>query len=395
LSMNFLNIIKSNKTKKYLILVFFIPLAIFLTCTPSTKYLLEKHKSFGIDRTNIRILLKKSDARVSISSESRMKIVESKTGSVLYDGKGKEMYFMPEQVAGTILIESWESPLVVDNEPYRGSIELHNILGKIHVINVLKIHEYLYGVVPCEIISSWGIEALKAQAVAARTYTYHNLLSKPKSIFDLDATTNFQLYKGISVEKESTNRAVDETSGKIAVYNGKPVIAFFHSTCGGRTSDDKYVWNGDGQEYLKSVKCDFCKDSPYYNWEEKISLYDIRECLKSKYGSVGEITGISFQRKDTRVVSAIIRHKNGIIKLSGNELRLLLPEKKIKSMFFTAEKIKDGLVLNGHGWGHGVGMCQWGARGMAGQGAGYKEILKYYYKGISIVEPGQNDYAGR
>jgi stage II sporulation protein D len=393
--MNFFLINKSHNTYMCLKYVLVLLSFLFFTCTPSKKYLLEKHKSFGIDRTNIRILLKKTDARISVSSGSRMKISEIKTGTVIYDGNGREMLFVPEQVNSTILIESWESPIAIDNEQYRGSVELHNILGKINVINVLKIHEYLYGVLPCEIVSTWGIEALKAQAVAARTYTYHNLLTKPKSIYDLDASTNFQLYKGISVEKESTNRAVDETSGKIAVYNGKPLVAFFHSTCGGRTIDDKYVWNGDGLDYLKSVKCDFCKDSPYYNWEEKLTLYEIREGLKSKYGSVGGITGISFQRKDTRVVSAIIRHKNGIIKLSGNELRLLLPEKKIKSMYFTAKQTKDGLLLTGHGWGHGVGMCQWGARGMAEKGAGYKEILKYYYKGISIVEPGQNEYAGK
>jgi stage II sporulation protein D len=393
--MNFTGVNKSAYIKNYFLFALLLLLAISISCTSSKKYLLEKHKSSFIDQSNIRILIKQTTNRISVSSNARMKISNSKTGAVLYDGKGKEMFFQPEQINEIILIESWESPLSVDKELYRGSIELHNILGKINVINVLKIYEYLYGVVPCEIVSTWEMEALKAQAVAARTYTYHNLTGKQHSVYDLDATTNFQVYKGIAVEKETTSRAVDETSGKIAVYNGKPVIAFFHSTCGGRTIDDKYVWNGDGQDYLKSVSCSFCKESPYYNWEEKITLYEIRESLKNKYGAVGGITGVSFQRKDTRVVSAVIRHKNGIIKLSGNELRMLFPEKKIKSMYFTAKQTKDGLLLNGHGWGHGVGMCQWGAKGMAGKGANYKEILKYYYKGISIVEPGQKEYAGR
>ncbi len=393
--MNFFCNIKYHKIYNNLISALLLIIALLFSCTPSKKFFLEKYKSSGIDRINIRILIKKSNDRILISSKTRMKVVDSKTGSVKFDGRGSDMYFEPEQVSGTIIIESWESPLAVDGVSFRGNIELHNVLGKIYVINVLKINEYLYGVVPCEIISTWEMEALKAQAVAARTYTYHNLVNKTKSLYDLDASTNFQLYKGISAEKESTNRAVDETSGKIAVYNGKPVIAFFHSTCGGRTIDDKYVWNGDGQEYLKSVACNFCRESPYYNWEEKITLYEIREYLKDKYGAVGGINGISFQRKDTRIISAVIRHKNGIIKLSGNDLRLLFPEKKIKSMYFTAKQTKDGLLLKGHGWGHGVGMCQWGAKGMACEGAGYKEILTYYYKGVSIVEAGQKEYAGR
>ncbi|MBN2403415.1 MAG: SpoIID/LytB domain-containing protein [Spirochaetes bacterium] len=268
-------------------------------------------------------------------------------------------------------------------------------MGKIYVINVLQINEYLYGVVPSEIISTWETEALKAQAVAARTYTYHHLISSKKNIYDLDNSSNFQVYNGISSEKENTTIAVNETSGQIMFYKGKPIVAFFHSTCGGRTSHDKYVWGGEGQEYLKSVACTYCKESPYFSWEEKVSLYEIKEFLNKKYRGVGNITGIVFQRKDNRVVSAVIHHKNGIVKLTGNELRLLFPEKKIKSMHFTAQKVNDGLILHGHGWGHGVGMCQWGAKGMAEKGAGYKDILRYYYKGVSIIGIGHRDYAWR
>ena len=392
----FIMLIKRNKAESLIIILFLFSLTnVYFSCTPSQKFLLKQNIATGIDKEFIRVLLKKTDQRILISSGGKLKITVMKTGKVLYFDKGKDIYFQPEQIDNPIEIESSQNYIQVDNSAYRGITELHNILGKIYVINILHINEYLYSVVPSEIISTWEKEALKAQAVAARTYAYHHLISSKKSIFDLDDSSNFQVYNGLSAEKDSTTIAVNETSGKIMLYQGKPIAAFFHSTCGGKTSSDKYVWNSEGQNYLKSVTCSFCKDSPYSNWEEKVSLYEIKTFLSKKYNAVGNITGISFRKKDDRVVTVTINHRNGIIKLSGNELRLLFPEKRIKSLYFTAEKVKDGLLLHGHGWGHGVGMCQWGAKGMASKGADYKDILKYYYGGISIGNTGQRDYAGK
>jgi stage II sporulation protein D len=264
-------------------------------------------------------------------------------------------------------------------------IELHNVLGKIYVINVLRIDEYLFGVVPSEILSSWNMESLKAQAVTARTYAYYHIMKKRDLLYELDATNNFQVYKGLEVETERTNKAVEETSGEILTYKNQPIIAYFHSTCGGKTADDKFVWDGNDLEYITGIQCRFCKESPDYSWEMKLTLYEMRRFLRKKYKGVGKIAGISFKKQDGRVVSVVIRHRNGVIKLSGNNFRLLFPDKKIKSLLFVAKKIKNGLILHGHGWGHGVGMCQWGAKGLAESGAIYREILKFYYRDVSIV----------
>ncbi|MBN2041510.1 MAG: SpoIID/LytB domain-containing protein [Spirochaetes bacterium] len=370
-------------------------LAGFSSCTPSEKFLIKQNIHSAGSKIYIRVLLEVTDSRVLISSESRMKITDQKSQEILYNGKGKSIYFQPDKVSSPVQIESWGSPLSVDKVPYRGMIEVHNILGKINIINVIKINEYLYSVVAGEIISTWPDEALKAQAVAARTYTYHHLLKRNGAIYDLDNTNNFQVYKGISVEKESTTNAVNATVDKIACENNKPIVAFFHSACGGITADDKDVWTGDNKCYLRPVKCNYCRESPYYSWEENLSLYEIRECLNKEYRGIGRITGIRFQRKDNRVSAAVISHTNGVLNLTGNEFRLLFPVKKIKSMFFLAKKTNNGLKLKGHGWGHGVGMCQWGAKGMAEKGADYIEILKYYYKGIQIINAGPEEYAGK
>ncbi len=381
--------------KYYIHNLFFLLVFILLSCTPSKKFLLEKSKSIGVDNLYIRVLLKKQNDRILISSRSRIRITDINSRAIKYDSNGKQIYFYPEKTIKPILIESLGTPILVDNKSYRGMIELHNNLGKIYVINVLKINEYLYSVVPSEIPCSWEMEALKAQAVAARTYTYYHIMNNKKSIYDLDATVKFQVYNGLAVEDEKSNMAVDETSGKTVIYNSKPIQAFFHSTCGGRTIDDKHIWNGNDKPYLNAVKCGFCNNSPKFEWKERIGLYEIRQNLKKRYKGIGKISGITLRRQGQRVAFVIIRHKNGVTKLSGNDFRLLFPQNKIKSMFFRTTKTKDGLILHGYGWGHGVGMCQWGAKGMDEKGAGYQDILKYYYKGIRIINTKEKKYARR
>ena len=354
-------------------------------CTPSREYLLKKSRKMGNDSDYVKVLIHKTRSRVIISSSSRMKISTVKNNNIKYNGRGKEFVFIPEKIAEPVLIESWGSFLTINGKEYRGMIELHNVMGKLYIINVLRMYEYLYGVLPSEIMSGWPDETLKAQAVAARTYAYHHIMKNRTGIYDLDATTKFQVYKGLSIENQRTNRAVDDTCGEIAVYNNKPIVAFFHSTCGGYTVDDTLVWNGSDMKYLKSIRCPYCKGSPNYDWNVMLTRYEIIEALKKKYSGVGQITGITFRRQDRRVVNVVIKHKNGIIRISGNNFRLLFPAKKIKSLYFHARKTPDGLELHGHGWGHGVGMCQWGARGMADHGKDYEYILKYYYRGIRII----------
>ncbi len=373
----------------------FLILLFIISCAPPSEYLLKKRASIVSDGPFIRILLKETGHRVLISSKSPMRITDIKSRKIRYDGSGRELYFYPERIDTPLLVESKGPAISVDGIPYRGMIELHNNLGNISIINIVKMNEYLYGVVPSEIPSLWPAEAVKAQAVAARTYTYHHLMSEKKALYDLDATTNFQVYKGMSAETQNSNAAVDETSGNIMVYDSRPIVAFFHSTCGGRTMDDKYIWNGDDKPYLQSVKCGYCKESPNYKWEEKISLYDIRHNLNKKFKGTGPITGISLKRQGQRVDSVVIQHKNGVLTLSGNEFRLLFPENKIKSMYFSSARTADGIILRGNGWGHGVGMCQWGAKGMAASGADFKTILMHYYKGTSIVNTDKQNYASR
>ncbi len=368
--------------------------ALLASCSPSKGFLLKRSIRLGIDKQQIRVRIASTGERVAIASTARMRIADLKTRKTHYDGRGRRINFYPERITTPVIVESWEKPLSVNGRAYRGAMELHNVLGKLCVINVLSMDEYLCGVVPSEIVSSWHAEALKAQAVAARSYAYYHMQNRKDAPFDLDATTNFQVYGGIAAEKESTSLAVRATSGEIAVFENKPILAYFHSTCGGSTVGDEFVWNGSHMDYLKGVKCEFCKASPHYSWEERITLYEMRMYLAKKYRGVGAIGGITFKRNEGRVSKVTIVHKNGILNLTGNEFRMIFPAKKLKSLSFEATKTADGLILHGHGWGHGVGLCQWGAQGMAKNGARYKDILKHYYRGVRMMHAG-GSYAHR
>jgi len=361
---------------------------LLFSCAPSQQYLKKKGHSVAEDSEYIRVLLLKSHDMITVSSAARMRITDLKDNRIVYDASRGSVKITPDKVKSRLLIESWDSPLSIQNTAYRGSIEITNVLGNLHVINLIKMEDYIKSVVPSEIPASWPAEALKAQAVAARTYAYYHLSNKSneKGIYDLDATINFQVYKGISVETDSTSEAVMKTSGEVIVDNYKPIVAYFHSACGGRTVDDKFVWIGNDLPYLKSVRCPFCGNSPNAVWEIFISIDEIKQHLSVKYKSIGTIKNIAFYKKDGRVVEVRVKSNSGTINLNGNEFRLLFPPKMIKSLYFTSIKQGSGLKIKGRGWGHGVGMCQWGAKGQAENGASYKKILQYYYYHTKIAK---------
>jgi len=349
-------------------------------------------RSTGKDNNYVRILIKKESRPFRITSSSGIKIVDKKSGNLIYETQKGKLLFYPEKIKNIYTIETGVNPVYINDAGYRGKIELHNILGKIYIINIINIEEYLASVVPSEMPASWNMEALKAQAIASRTFTYYHLSkkTKSKSIYDLDSTTNFQVYKGISSEKESSTKAVSETAGLIMTYKYEPILAYFHSTSGGKTADDKFVWTGEDLPYLDGVKCTYSKNSPHYEWTTEISLSQIEHGLKKKYQRIGKIRKISFKKYDDRVIEVNIIHSTGKIVLTGNQFRMLMNPSKLKSTMFTAKQNKNSFHVYGKGWGHGVGMCQWGAKGRGEKGFSYKQILTYYYRNIKLTKINNN-----
>lgn len=384
---------------KSIISILFLSIIIFHACTPSEMFLLRQRQRNQLDSKTIRVLVLSTKNLITINSKSGIEIKDKKTEAIKYSGNNRNIKIKPEKINNDISIKASNDIVYLNNTGYRGSLEIRNREGALNIINILSMEEYLYSVVPGEIPAVWPEEALKAQAVAARTYAMHHIMNqKIKNDFDLDATTNFQVYKGICVEDNRTTEAVKMTAGEILETDNKPIVAYFHSTCGGKTADDRFVWQDNDLNYLKEVTCGFCEDSPSYSWETILPLAKIEYYVKTLDSRVVKINNISFKKRSGRVISVIIKHRNGTLELSGNQFRMLFPPKTLLSLYFIATKSGRGIKITGKGWGHGVGLCQYGAKGMANKGYNYKKILLHYYPGVSFAQIHQIDeryFAGK
>lgn len=253
------------------------------------------------------------------------------------------------------------------------------------VLNRVDLEEYVKGVVPAEVSSTWHPEMLKAQAVAARTYAlYQQMLSATRE-YDVAATVQDQVYRGKQGIDAGILRAVEETRGLVVTYQGAPIYAAFSSTAAGLTEDAMNVWSKE-YPYLKGVECPFDLMSPYYQWKSSFKIDTLERGLRQQGFSVGTIetmTPLSFSRGG-RVAKLRILHSGGELVLRGEELRKAVGYTIIPSTQFAIESIGRDVVLSGFGAGHAVGMCQWGAKELAELGYPFSTILQYYYPGTEL-----------
>lgn len=340
-----------------------------------------------------------------------------------------------------------EYVLDLGEREYRGRIEIGRYgNSSLTAVNVVDIEEYLYGVVPCEMVSSWNIEALKAQAVCARSYAYltatynsDTIISKGYSLVD---TTQSQVYKGYLSEKESTNTAVDATKGEMIYYQNEVVKGYYFSTSGGSTENIEDVWSTP-VSYLRSVSDVYELFPEKKPWIVELTKSEISSKLSSAGLSVGNISDVTvdIMTQSEHAYSMRFSGSNGKTSISGDKVRtiLSLPSTKVKVIKSTDNpdnvtvlsssgqsqvELKDAYAINadgetvkisseldqvmvlskdnitnfptivpsssdtyyfaGQGSGHSVGLSQSGAKGMADAGYGYEEILKHYYTDITV-----------
>ena len=329
---------------------------------------------------------------------------------------------------------------------YRGRMEIGRYNSStLTAVNILPLEEYLYGVVPSEMSAQWHEEALKAQAVCARSYAlikagYENS-SDAKKGYKIVDTVSSQVYKGYLVESAKCNRAVDATRGEMVCYNNKVVSAYYFSTSGGRTESAKDVW-AVNLPYLQSVPDPYEQDAGREVWQELLTLTEIKNSLIRQGIAMGEIDDLSVSKYSDTNRAYALRLKSGkqSITLQGTTIRTVLnlystkfkivrqgdiPDEvsvlsaegittgRISNMHIasadgvnkaskelsqyiaagadnlanyprTAPEKADELLFAGMGYGHGVGLSQYGAKGMAEAGFNYKEIIEYYFTGASV-----------
>ena len=277
--------------------------------------------------------------------------------------------------------------LQVNGKSYRGLIEIRKKKNDLLlIINELDIEDYLRGVVASEVPYDWEFEALKAQAVASRTFALYQKRTTRSKPYHLVASVNGQMYDGRSAEREQAVKAVKETEGVIVAYKGEAAAAFYHSSCGGHTENAMELW-GINEPYLRGVNCDCQEISRYGAWEKRVGLPVIaaaleRQGYRMKDAANVRINGIT---PAGRVKLVSISTSEGIVNVPAEKFRAAVGYASIPSVFFEAETSGSEVVISGRGLGHGVGMCQWGAREMAQRGRDFKEILGHYYPGTKLL----------
>ncbi|MCG3777860.1 MAG: Amidase enhancer [Nitrospira sp.] len=253
------------------------------------------------------------------------------------------------------------------------------------VINQVDFEDYIKGVVPAEVSSTWHPEMLKTQAVAARTYALYQQMLSGKREYDVAATVQDQVYRGKQGVDAGILRAVEETRGLVVTYQDAPIYAAFSSTTAGLTEDSMNVWSKE-YPYLKGVECPFDLASPNYQWKSSFRVDTLEQNLRQQGFAVGRITTmapVSFSRGG-RVTKLRILHSGGELILRGEELRKAVGYTIIPSTQFAIESMGRDVVLSGYGAGHAVGMCQWGAKELAELGYHFSVILQYYYPGTEV-----------
>ena len=317
--------------------------------------------------------------------------------------RGPESLFRVATTGYLILPSSSSGFLRLDGKTYRGFFDLSpGKNGRLTVVNQLSMEEYLFGVVPGEISPRTYPEdsALRAQAIAARTYALNNMGRFSDEGFDLTDDVRTQVYGGVSIEQPTTNDAVRETYGITLYYKGKPINAMYSADCGGKTEDYANVFDAREVPYLRSVKCPSAGASGHVrrdrsggktnqSWKVSFTLKEVSRRLRRLSGDIGPLVDMEPAQigKSGRAVQIRLIGTEGSTEVNGYRVRRALG---LRDTLFSIHQKKnaDGTIatlsFHGRGFGHGVGLCQIGAVQMARAGANYEEILMAYYSGVKI-----------
>ena len=268
----------------------------------------------------------------------------------------------------------------------RGKVELQRQGSKVLVVNHVDVEAYVAGVVTGEINRNWHPEALRAQAVAARTYVLYKKMMNRQQAYDVVSSVQDQVYRGQAQVNSAVKSAIQSTKGQVITYQDAPILAAYSSTAAGPTEDAAYVWDVD-VPYLKGVECPFDDQSPRFRWRAAVSLEKLEQKFRKLDYAVGTIATITpFSRTPSGRIDQIrILHSRGELILRGQDFRRVAGYSTVYSTQFTIESMGRELILVGKGAGHGVGLCQWGMKEMAELGYSYEAIVRYYYPGTELL----------
>lgn len=351
-------------------------------------FFISAQKVFAAEQ--VRVLISESSSPIAVKTNGAIYIKDlgsNKKYSVKKSGTFKVSATKKQVQAGSvkstkglqISLKNSKDTFTINNNTYNGTL-LIKPATKTQIIEVLPLEEYLYGVLPYEMSYSWPLEALKAQAVAARTYTLKSIEGTKNNPFDLYSDVRSQMYKGSATVYDSVKKAVDETKGQVLKYKNNLFYTYYHANCGGHT--DTPPWLSSAVKPLHGSKCGYCSHGAGATWKHTLSKYTVNNFLK-KNKIPGTIKNIKIASKTSsgRAKNLKIKTTKTTKTIPCNTFRVGVGSTKFKSCFITNI---NGLTFKGKGYGHGGGLCQEGAKGMAEAGKKYKDILKQYYPGADL-----------
>jgi stage II sporulation protein D len=342
----------------------------------------------------IRVLISENAERLELKATGKITVRNTGTENLVYEGNGPVVFTRSQghlilndkKIKGLkCRVETMGESIWVKDMRLRGFFTVALEPDGLQTINHVPIEAYLCGIISKEMPASWSSDALKAQAVASRTYALYVKSKNRFMPFDVEATTESQVYGGYNAETESTNAAVNATRGQVLTQNHRLIIPYFHSNSAGHTEEARYVWQID-LPYLKGVVDPFSKSLPNSSWQYTLPYAVASDRLNQAGLKIGSIKSIrpNSHTPSGRVFDLALETDSGEVILSANHFRCLLDAKQIKSTLFKIIPQPSGVILDGNGHGHGVGMSQWGANQMAATGHSYPEILKHYYSDVEL-----------
>lgn len=286
-----------------------------------------------------------------------------------------------------VRLETRRGGLRIGPRDYGGALEVWRSGEGLLLVNELPLEEYVAGTVRAEAPERWPAEALRALAVVARTYAVFHQVRNAGKPSHLVAGNQHQNYTGRVAEGSPAWEAVRATAGQVLTWRGSVFPAFYHSDSGGYTEPPQNVFSGEGIPPLPGVRDEFSIDSPNYSWAVTLPLAAVAERLRRGGVDVGRITNLVVLERTAslRVVRLAVEHAKGTTTLKGKDFRRLVGYDVLKSTLFVPVVVDGAVRFEGRGWGHGVGLSQFGAKGMAERGYSYPQILAYYYPGTALA----------
>ncbi len=350
----------------------------------------------------IRVAVIKQKEKLTLSITRPFKILALNTHQVLHQARrlrnaevkpassGIKVDDEEFMIYGIKIMPTKDATIYINKRKFRGNVDIIREKDQtLLVVNYINVEDYLKGVLYHEVSHWWPKEALRAQAIVARTFALYQASVNKDKDYDVTCDIYSQVYGGATSEKFRATRAINRTRGKVLTYKGKIFPAYYHATCGGHTEDASVLWNTN-LPVLKGTKCGFCKRSPHYNWQLKLPLSQIQETLRKKGFIISSIKSIEPKKIDNsgRILKLKITSKEKPLLISAKEFRQFLGPNLIRSTNFKVkiDDIKMHAIFEGIGWGHGVGMCQWGAHFMSKKKYTAGEILEYYYPKSEITQ---------